>query len=57
MAFGAFRYTVATCTLLGFCRAFDVRLITEFRRNIEIATVFAPAGTVADTASGAEDEP
>ena len=33
-----------------------MRLITEFSRNSEIATVLAPAGTVADTASGAEDE-
>ena len=33
-----------------------MRLITELRRNIEIATCVAPAGTVADTASGADVE-
>jgi len=36
------------------CRLAPVRLITEPRRNTVIATVFAPAGTVAATAIGAE---
>ena len=36
------------------CRLAPVHLITEPRRNTVIATVFAPAGTVAATAMGAE---
>src|SRR5262245_61844064 len=40
--------------VLGSAFAFDeVRFTTEFRRNSEIATVVAPEGTLADTASDA----
>ena len=40
------------CTVLGRCRFRAVRLIGALMRNSVIATVFAPAGTMADTAIG-----
>src|SRR6185503_7754222 len=56
LAFGAFRYTVATCTLLDAFRGLTVLLAGESRRSTVIATVLAPAGTVAATVIGAAVE-